>query len=116
MMKILFKLATGTVALALTACVVVSPESSGRASSASSPSPQGNAVASLQYLVNGPRVGGEVDDELMRQGFVQTATDTAGDQVWGYYRKSSTGDCVIVHFDAQRVVRSVAKGLPACKP
>ena len=70
---------------------------------------------SLNFLT-APRVGGEVDDELMKHGFTQTATDVAGDQVWGYYRNASTGECVVVHFDAQRVVKSVAQGLPACKP
>jgi hypothetical protein len=98
-------------ALALTACVVVSPESGGTSSAT-----HGSSVASLQYLVNGPRVGGEVDDELMKHGFTQTATDVAGDQAWGYYRNAATGECAIVHFDAQRVVKSVAQGNSSCKP
>lgn len=104
-------LMSGALALALTACVVVSPESGGTSSGT-----HGSSVASLQYLVNGPRVGGEVDDELMKHGFTQTATDVAGDQVWGYYRNAATGECVIVHFDAERVVKSVAEGQPVCTP
>jgi hypothetical protein len=76
----------------------------------SSSSPSGGSVtetpADLQDLVNGRRVGGEVDDELIRRGWKQGKNEVQGDEVYSYWGKGSR--CVVVHFNASRHVSSVA--------
>jgi hypothetical protein len=65
--------------------------------------------ADLKDLVHGSRVGGEVDDELMRRGWKQAKNDVQGDEVYSYWGKGSR--CVVVHFDASRHVSSIANGM-----
>lgn len=60
----------------------------------------------LQDLVHGHRVGGEVDDEMMRRGWKQRKNEIQGDEVYSYWSKGSS--CVVVHFDARRHVASIA--------
>ncbi len=76
----------------------------------SSSSSSGGSVtetpADLQDLVHGRRVGGEVDDELMRRGWRQGKSEVAGDEVYSYWGKGSR--CVVVHFNASRHVSSIA--------
>jgi hypothetical protein len=68
----------------------------------------GETPADLRDLVNGRRVGGEVDDEMIRRGYKQARNQVQGDEVYSYWRKSSDGRCVVVHFDASRHVSSIA--------
>jgi hypothetical protein len=63
----------------------------------------------LKDLVNGPRVGGEVEDELKRRGYKNLHTDLSGDDVYSYWKKPKMKGCVVVHMDAQRAVASIAK-------
>jgi hypothetical protein len=71
--------------------------------------------ADLKDLVNGRLEGGEVDDELARRGYKDSKNDVCGDQVYSYW-KSSKGQCVVVHFDADRRVASIAPAFASsCK-
>ena len=65
--------------------------------------------ADLKDLVHGRRVGGEVDDELMRRGWKQAKNEVQGDDVYSYWGKGSR--CVVVHFDASRHVSSIVNGM-----
>ncbi len=74
-----------------------------------SPSSGGSVTdtpADLKDLVRGRRVGGEVDDELIRRGWRQGKSEVAGDEVYSYWGKGSR--CVVVHFNASRHVSSIA--------
>jgi len=72
--------------------------------------------ANLRDLVGGHRVGGEVDDELMRRGYEHIKDDVNEPDVWSYWRRKGSSECVVVHFDAKRVVQSIAPGLESsCK-
>jgi len=68
----------------------------------------GETPADLRDLVNGRRVGGEVDDEMIRRGYRSARNEVQGDEVYSYWRKSSDGRCVVVHFNASRHVSSIA--------
>jgi hypothetical protein len=68
----------------------------------------GETPADLADLVNGRRVGGEVDDEMIRRGYTQAKNEVQGDEVYSYWRKSSNSHCVVVHFNASRHVSSIA--------
>lgn len=68
----------------------------------------------LQDLVHGRRVGGEVDDEMMRRGWRQAKNEVQGDDVYSYWSKGS--HCVVVHFDARRHVSSISDAFESsCK-
>ena len=68
----------------------------------------------LQDLVNGSRVGGEVDDELKHRGYKNLHTDVSGDDVYAYWKKPKMKGCVVVHMDAKRAVTSIAKADSSC--
>jgi len=68
----------------------------------------GETPTDLRDLVNGRLVGGEVDDEMTRRGYRQARNEVQGDEVYSYWRKSSDGRCVVVHFNARRHVSSIA--------
>ena len=68
----------------------------------------GETPADLKDLVNGRRVGGEVGDEMIRRGYSEARNQVQGDEVYSYWRKSSDGRCVVVHFNASRHVSSIA--------
>jgi hypothetical protein len=65
--------------------------------------------ADLKDLVNGRRVGGEVDDELMRRGWKQAKNEVQGDDVYSYWGKGSR--CVVVRLNASRHVSSIVNGM-----
>jgi len=74
----------------------------------------GGGADQLQYLVNGPKVGGEVDDEMMRRGYKSVGNRVDGKDVWSYWRDKSSGECVVLHFH-KSVVKSVAPAPDRCR-
>ena len=45
----------------------------------------------------------------LQRGYAHVKDETSGDEVWSNWRKTSTGACVVVHFDKQRTVTSIVK-------
>jgi hypothetical protein len=81
------------------------------------PQADSDTPANLRDLVGGRRVGGEVDDELVRRGYEHIKDDVNEPDVWSYWRRKGSSECVVVHLDAKRVVQSIAPGLASsCKP
>jgi hypothetical protein len=69
----------------------------------------------MQYLAGGRYVGGEVDDQLLNHGYEKVTDRVDGKSVHSYWRKRSSGDCVVVHFVDSRV-KNVSQGQGNCKP
>ena len=68
----------------------------------------------LKDLVNGQRVGGEVDDVLLSRGWSQGKSEVQGSDVYSYWSQGSR--CVVVHFNASRHVASIANAMESsCK-
>jgi hypothetical protein len=76
---------------------------------------QGGGAGEMQYLEGGRYVGGEVDDQLLNHGYQKVTDRVDGKSVHSYWRKRSSGDCVVVHFVDSRV-KNVASGQGKCKP
>ena len=66
----------------------------------------GETPRDLRDLVGGDLVGGDVDDELTERGYRHVDDSVSGNEVWSNW-KSRSGDCVTVHFDKGRRVRSI---------
>jgi hypothetical protein len=86
-----------------------------RACENTTPADTGNDTPrDLSDLVNGRRVGGEVDDELTRRGYKRLHDDVSGDDVYSYWKKPKMKNCVVVHLDVNRAVSSVAYASDSC--
>jgi hypothetical protein len=76
---------------------------------------KGGGAGEMQYLVGGRYVGGEVDDQLLNHGYEKVTDRVDGKSVHSYWRKRSSGDCVVVHFVDSRV-KNVSQGQGNCRP
>ena len=81
---------------------------------AAAASTHGDPARELQYLVNGPYVGGEVDDQLLQRGYQSVSNRVDGKNVSSYWRQSSSGKCVVLHFHDSRV-KSIASAPDSCR-
>jgi len=75
----------------------------------------GGGAGEMQYLVGGRYVGGEVDEQLSHHGYQRVTERVDGKSVHSYWRKRSSGDCVVVHLVDSRV-KNVSSGQGNCKP
>ena len=80
----------GVFALALTACVVVSPQSD----STSAAPHRGSSVAGLDDLVGVKGASGEM--ALKNRGYTWMRTDPSGSDVYSYWRENENGQCITV--------------------
>lgn len=67
----------------------------------------GDTPDALRDLVGGHRVGGEVDDALTERGYRHVRDSESGKDVWSNWKNHATKQCVTVHFDGDRRVRSI---------
>jgi hypothetical protein len=75
----------------------------------------GGGAGEMQYLAGSRYVGGEVDDQLLNHGYQKVTDRVDGKSVHSYWRKRSSGDCVVVHF-VDSHVKNVSAGQGNCKP
>jgi len=68
----------------------------------------------LKDLVNGQKVGGEVEDVLRSRGWSPGKSEEQGSEVYSYWSQGAR--CVVVHFNASRHVASIANAMESsCK-
>jgi hypothetical protein len=68
----------------------------------------GQTPPELRYLVNSRYVGGEVDDQMMSNGYRHMRNDVGGDTVTSFWRSGSGGNCVMVRMNRSRHVTYIA--------
>jgi hypothetical protein len=73
----------------------------------------GQTPRDLIDIQNSMLVGGEVEEAMNQRGYKQVKSDTTGEEMWSYYRSRSSGQCVVVHLDAERQIQSIVNALPS---
>ncbi len=68
----------------------------------------------LRDLINNDHIGMQVDEELTRRGYKKIHTDIAEHNVWTYWKKHSTLECIVLHINEQHVITSITRSPDDC--
>lgn len=68
----------------------------------------------LKDLINNDHLGTPLDEEMVRRGYKKIHTDVAEHDVWTYWKKNSTLECIVIHINQKQIITSILRNLEDC--